>query len=252
MNQLMVVLERWADGKNRKLRIGGLVTRSVGHYQGVPHGAVQVVVVIRKEAGGGVVPHICLHRRSRHKKTGGGKWDIMGGHLEADERILPDKNNPEAPSSWENQELISRLFWETAVREANEEVQLKQEAFNFTGQHLRCAGGIGGFETGFDDPGSTNREISTCYLAFIPGELLTLREGEPLGDYLEVKDTVMAGGKEIEEVAGQLKLVTFEELLRLYEEDPEEFADGISRVLKRVSREPALEEELIRLLHTGL
>lgn len=193
MNQLMVILERWVDGKERKLRIGGLVTRNMGHFQGVPHGAVQVAVVIQKEAGAEVIPHICLHRRSIYKKTDPGKWDIMGGHLETDKRILPDKNSSEAPSSWEDQELVSRLFWETAVREANEEVRLRQVAFSFTEQHLRCVGGIGGFETGFNNPEATNREISTFYLAFVPPELFTLREGEHLGDYLEVRDTALAG-----------------------------------------------------------
>ena len=243
----MAILERWADKTEQKLRIGGLVTRSVAHFQGVPHGAVQVALIACKEKAGKILPNICLHRRSKFKKTDPDKWDIMGGHLEADERILPDKARPGAPSSWENQELISRLFWETAVREANEEVQLKQAAFTFTEQDLRCIGGIGGFETGFDEFGSTNREISTCYLAFIPGELLTLREGVHLGDYLEVKDTVMADGKEMEETASELKLVTFDELLHDYEEDPGEFADGISRVLQRLSREPVLKDELSRL-----
>lgn len=151
-------------------------SRNVAHFQGVPHGAVQVAVIIWKEVDGDVLPHICLHRRSRYKKTDPGKWDIMGGRLEADERVLPDKNMPGVPSNWEGQGLIARLFWETAVREANEEFRLKHAAFKFTEQHLYCTGGIGGFETGFDKPYVANREVSTFFLAFVPKEVLTLRE----------------------------------------------------------------------------
>lgn len=82
MDQLMAgILERWADKTEQKLRIGGLVTRSVAHFQGVPHGAVQVAVIACKEKAGKILPNICLHRRSKFKKqtrTSGTSWAVPG------------------------------------------------------------------------------------------------------------------------------------------------------------------------------
>ena len=65
MKNLMVIFERYMDVEGIKLRIGGFVTRNVAHYQGVPHGAVQVGIIALKNGK----PHFLLHKRSRWKKT---------------------------------------------------------------------------------------------------------------------------------------------------------------------------------------
>jgi 8-oxo-dGTP pyrophosphatase MutT (NUDIX family) len=80
----MIILERYLDADGLRLRIGGVVTRDIAHYQGVPHGAVQVAIVVLKEAK----PHILLHKRSHLKKTSPNTWDICGGHIDANEKIL--------------------------------------------------------------------------------------------------------------------------------------------------------------------
>ena len=238
MKNLMVILERYVDLDGIKLRIGGVVTRDVAHYHGVPHGAVQVAVVALMSGQ----PHFLLHKRSQWKKTSPNTWDICGGHIDATENILANM------SVWDDQSVIAEFFSDTALREANEELHIiPKPEFEFEKEHLRCFGGLGVFECGFDDPNAQNREFSAFYLAFVPASI-KLKDSDKVEKVFEVMDTVGVAGKQKEMVALELRLVTLGDLVQDFRANSKEYADGISRVLLRVAKEPGTMKALNQCL----
>ena len=242
---LMVILERYLTPEGVRLRIGGIVTRDVAHYYGVPHGAVQVAVVAPKVVQGRMVPQVLLHWRSRWKKTYPETWDICGGHIDAVERILTDE------TAWEDQRFIQGLFAATALREANEEVRLRRHPdFQFREEHIRCFGGLGVFECGFDDPGAQNREYSALYFAFVPGDVLTVGESDDVEEIFLVEDTVGFEGQKKEEVASRLKLVSLPDLVLDFTKNPDSYADGIARILSRARDEPGTRRMLFEFVRS--
>ena len=172
---------------------------------------------------------------------------MCGGHVEASVEVLGDTGN------WNNQAFIARLFADTAVREANEEVTLlSRPEFKFLPEHFQCFGGLGVFQTGMDDPSAMNREHSACYLAFIPKQVFHLDEAAKVGDLIAVQDSVGVGEVEEEERSEQVALVTLPELLANFRQNPGDYADGIARVLKVLEQEPASVVELCALIERFL
>src|SRR5436853_293231 len=208
MKNLMVIFERYLSSEGQRLRIGGVVTRDVAHYRGVPHGAVQVAIVVHKRAAGFLKPHILLHWRDKRKKTSPETWDICGGHIDADETLLTNSQN------WDDQNYIDRLFKKTALREANEEFRLLSKPdFRFEDKSLMSFGRPGDFEFGFDNPGAENREYSAFYAAFVPGEVATLKDMDDPKAFFQVGDSVGIGGEEVEAESSKLKLVAVSALV---------------------------------------
>lgn len=208
MKSLMVIMERYLAEIGTQLRIGGIVSKEVVHFQGVPHGAVQVAVVVLKEINGYKQPHILLHKRSKWKKISPNKWDICGGHVIADQRIIPAGEITTLPMTWEDQSLIKNLFLETAIREVNEEVTILIHNFKFENEHIKSFGGIGAFDYGFHQPDSLNKEFSTFYVAFVPQTIILLKETTLIEEIVEVKDSIGVEGQEQEEEASELKVIT--------------------------------------------
>jgi 8-oxo-dGTP pyrophosphatase MutT (NUDIX family) len=245
MKNLLVIFERYLHPDGPRLRIAGVVTRAVAHYQGVPHGSVQVAVVVLKRVAGHLRPHILLHRRSRWKKTCPETWDICGGHVDADEQILT------RPEEWDDRDFIERLFLETAIREANEELHiLSRSDFRFEARHLKCFGGPGAFESGFGDPNAANREYSALYAAFVATDVAVVEEADDVKQVFQVIDSVGVGGEERETAALDLKLGSLPDLVLDFTNHPGDYADGIARVLSRAASEPGTMEALTRFLES--
>lgn len=232
MELSMVILGRFLCVDGVRLKICGVVTRGVAHFHGVPHGAVNIANVILKKLNDRLIPSILLHRRDKRKRTSPDTWDICGGHLEANEELFDNT------ALWEDQEYLRCLFYRTAEREANEEFCiLAKPDFRFTEEHLKCFGGIGAFEYGLDAPTIGNREYSALYIAFVPKEILIIEEHDTLEQIVCIEDTIGKGGKPQESVASQLRLVALEELILDYRKNEGDYADGIGRVLKRLTSE---------------
>jgi len=245
MEVSMIILDRYLSADGMRFKICGTVTRGVAHFHGVPHGAVNIANVMLKKVGTQVIPHILLHWRDRWKKTCPETWDICGGHLEANEIIMLDKE------SWDSQEYIKDLFDKTAEREANEEFCIPSYPnFKFEKEHIKCYGGVGAFEYGFDSPTSTNREYSALYIAFVPENVLTINKQDELEQKVRVEDTVGTSGNPEEREALKLKLVTLDELVLDLSKNPSIFADGIGRIVERVKNEPYTRNELNRFLNS--
>lgn len=248
MPDRFIILTQNSTPEGRQLSIAGIVTRDIAHTYGVPHGAVQVAVIIQKKIGGELQPHFLLHQRSKYKKIAPEKWDICGGHLEADQPLLDYL----ATEDWHNSTLIENLFWDTALREANEEIHFRHTEFQFQRSHLICFGRIGMFETGFDDPTAINREYGSLFLSFIPPESISLEETDEVRHFVGMRDTVTINGQAEDLEITNLKLFTLDQLIAQYREQPNAFADGVSRVLTRLNRSPELTEQLRTALTRSL
>lgn len=245
MEVSMIILDRYLSSNGLQLKICGTVTRGVAHFHGVPHGAVNIAIVVLKKADSKLTPHILLFWRDKWKKTCPETWDICGGHLEGNKKIMNDK------TSWDNQKYIEELFDKTALREANEEFCIiNQPEFEFDEERIKCFGGTGAFEYGFDNPTRTNKEYSTFYIAFIPKDILVVEEQDEPEKIFRVEDTIGVGGKIRESEATKLRLLTLDELALDFTKNPSNYADGIERILKRAVNEPYTMSELNRFLNS--
>ena len=243
MKNLMVILERYLDSDGARLRIGGVVTRDVAHYRGVPHGAVQVAILIRKRVHENLIPHLLLHWRDKRKKTCPETWDICGGHIDASDKLLTN------PHLWDDQTYIDAVFDEAAVREANEEFRIRSKpGFGFEHKHLVRFATPGDFECGFDDPRASNREYSAFYAAVVPTEVITLEESDDPAEFFYIHDSVGVGGEEKEAESVRLKLAVFSDVVLDFIKNPDKYADGIARVLSRAASEPGTMKALVRFL----
>lgn len=245
MANAFIIFDRVKKGNSNYLEIAGFTTRNVAHTFGVPHAAVQVAITIQKEKEGQLVPHVLLHQRSTHKKVDPLKWDICGGHIDVDDSLLPKEEAfsfENLPPHWKEPKFIEQLFWEAAIREANEEVKLLRSTFSFAKKDMCCIGGVGTFSTGFDQPIAINREYSSFFVAAIPTEVIQLSEADNIHDFLYMEDSVEIEGQMVDLKIEDLRLLTFSDLLKNYQVDPGIYADGITRVLKRLQQEPSLVE----------
>jgi len=239
MPALFVILTR-NEKQDHRLGLAGITTREIAHTFGVPHGAVQLAVIIQKELAGNLQPHILLHQRSKYKKIDPEKWDICGGHLEADQTTIDVFHT----NDWSDTSIIEELFWKTALREINEEVLFLETDFRFQKSNLQCFGEIGMFESGFGDKNSINREYSSLFLGFTPPSRLRLAESDEVSDFVHMEDTVNIGGITQEAKIANLKLLTLDQLILNYQKTPSLFADGVARVLIRLAQTPELEQKL--------
>lgn len=245
MEVRMIILDRYLNPDGIQLRICGTVTRGVAHFHGVPHGSTNIANVILKKVNTQFIPHILLHQRDKWKKTCPETWDICGGHLEANEKILNDQG------LWTALEYIKELFDKTAQREANEAFCIPSNPdFKFKKEHIIRFGGIGTFEYGFNNPNSDNKEYSTFYIAFVPKDILTINEHEEVEQKVLVEDTIGKGGKPQESEASKLRLVTLDELALDFNKNSSNYADGIGRILKRIINEPYTMSELNKFLNS--
>ena len=237
MSSYFIIFNKVKKGEQSHLEITGFTTRDVAHTYGVPHAAVQVAVMIEKEKDGKLIPHVLLHQRSEHKKIDPLKWDICGGHIDAEDSLIGQAGTfsfDNLPDHWRDPAYIDQLFWDAAIREANEEVHFIHSGFVFKKEHLQCVGGIGAFSSGFDQPTAINREYSSFFLAKVPADILKLNEHQSVHEVLYMEDSVGIDGKTVDLKIEALKLLTFTELIDDYQDHPEQYADGISRVLKQV------------------
>jgi len=248
---LVVIFDRRGSEDNGLLSIAGAVTRDVAHRRGIPHGTALVAVTVAKQRKDGrLVPHVLLHRRPDEKRISPRKLDICGGHIEGSSSIL------ESQEKWDSVQYIERLIADTALREVAEECRIEvrrvSRLFRFEKSNLRRFGALGAFDCGLDDADAKNREYATLYSAFVPRDVVTLGASEPAEAAFEVVETVMGSGGERQVSAQELELVPFAELVHRFVENPEDFADGISRVLSRAVREHDTTKALERFLEAGL
>jgi hypothetical protein len=146
---------------------------------------------------------------------------------------------------WEDDNLVETLFDDAALREAREEIfLLSNPDFEFTKDTLKRFGAYGEFRYGFGVPDCTNREHSTLYVAFIPKSLLILTDKDDIQTRVRVEDSSIVDGRTEERAAKTLALLRLSDLCAAYMRSPDEYADGVGRVLSRLNEEPGSFVEL--------
>ncbi|OQY27471.1 MAG: hypothetical protein B6244_10485 [Candidatus Cloacimonetes bacterium 4572_55] len=252
MDCLVPIFDQYLSADGKSLRIVGFVRRDMAHIYGIPHAAVHVGVIIHKETEKGVQPGFLLRRRSSSKRVCPEMWDVFGSHVE----IFTDGFVPLPlemyTEMWDVPSFISRLFDDTALREVNEEVQILNRDFKFTPDHLHRFGDPGSFDYGIYDPNPINREFSTFYMAPVPKEALTISTNDSIDNYLRALDSVGVPGQESANTCSDLKLFTLSELMEDYARRPNTYADGIKRILIKLSSEPGTLEAFSGFLKSCL
>jgi 8-oxo-dGTP pyrophosphatase MutT (NUDIX family) len=250
MEDSIIVLDRCRSGDDStSVRIRGQTSRRTAHQHGIVHGAVQVAVVISGyNDQSNIKPRILLHKRSMAKEISPGKWDICGGHIEAGPKLIQDC------SEWEQQSYVEQLFFETALREVNEECRIQNicssNPFRFEQRHLKRYGIVGKFESGFDEADSHNREYSTFYCAFVPQNVFSFSSEETTKKSLRVTDTTNADELEPEDASLPLRLLDLPALLEHFAQCENCYADGIARILKHFAARPRRQGAFTKFLET--
>ena len=218
--ELFVLVEKRED----QIVVCGFATRNYVHNNSLRHMAVQVIPVALDSTGNNCI--IFIHRRSPFKRTSGNKLDFAGGHITFDNQFFPQLY-------WDAPVLLEKASLYSALREAQEEVRC-EPPIEFTTKNIFRFSNVGAFECDAlrDDRVSRNREFSTAFvLALPPNHKVTMWDTDREGEHqLEVTE------------------ITFEELLKEYKNKPEDFADGASRILDKVSKDPSLARELQKLI----
>lgn len=218
-----VIAIRSDTPEGQVLKLAGFVTREMAHSHGIPHATVLLVPVSLNQTG---ELTILTHRRPAGKETDPETWDMFGGHVE----VIAENNVLELPPTWDSPETLHALVDETAIREANEEIRMV--GFQFTAAHLYRFGSYGDFESGTQVPGSHNVEYSTVFVVALP---------QGRAD-VQAVDTVMKDSVEVEITDLPTRMWTIDALLNEYVQNSHRFADGIGRILSRLSKQPEMRQ----------
>lgn len=217
--ELFAIVEKQDD----RIVVCGFATRDYVHGNSIRHMAVQIIPVALDGAGNDCI--VFIHRRSPFKGTSPNKLDFCGGHITFDDQFFPRLY-------WDAPVLLEKASHHTALREAREEIRCDPSII-FTEKNLYRFREVGAFRCDAQrDDGSINREFSTAFVL-----------GLPRKHKVTVWDTDRKGERQLE-----VKEKMFHELLKEFTEKPNDFADGVSRILDKVSEDPYMQKELHNLM----
>ncbi|KYC45490.1 MAG: hypothetical protein APG12_01038 [Candidatus Methanofastidiosum methylothiophilum] len=185
--------------------VGGFVRRDIVHSSfRIPHFSVNIVPIIRG------TEITILHKRSKKRKIGPSKYDFNGGHVSYEPLLLL---GPKA---------IEQSIDKTALRETREEIAVSNDGrpYVFSSRDLIRFTKVGELLTGFDDTSSINVGYMTGYILFIPADSTII-----------VTDENEDGT--IEELS--YEEIDISQLVSSFKENPSNFADGATAVLKELS-----------------
>lgn len=233
MATYLLAVDRYLDNDGPAIRPAGFVTRDLAHWNRVPHTTVLIVPVRPLDNGFDIL----VHRRPLNKKVSPDTWDTFGGHIDVsieNGRILPPVDEID------DRQVFRKLIDDTAIREANEEIIIP--GFKFTEREIRRFGGYGDFDYGVNNPQSDNVEYSTLYVALLPRNTANTTG----------KDSVSKAGIEVEVSGLKLTWITLDQLITDYRKDKSEFADGLGRILDKLTSSPGTERSFHAFVSTLL
>jgi 8-oxo-dGTP pyrophosphatase MutT (NUDIX family) len=194
------------------------------HQQGLRHMTVQIILVAQDS--GQKEPKILLHRRSEHRTVGANRLDFCGGHVSFNDKYT-------SSSEWDDPAFLTRVSYDAALDEAKEELVCDPKV-EFDKNQLHLFGEIGEFEA--ETVGKDirrNVEFSSAFVLNIPkGYVVKIRE--------------KVRGKDEEQIPEKY---TLDELIEIFQETPDDFADGAGRVLKKIFQSPSLKQNFLDLLN---
>lgn len=150
-------------------------------------------------------------------KTYAGKLDIFGGYVR--KNTLGERLHANF-----DKETLAELFLETAVREANEELQITQwgQRLHFPPDAFTRIGNVGQFVSDND----ILREVSTVYFLPIPTNAIVKTFDDIQGEPLELRSSFW----------------NFADMLALFQNAPHRFSDGIARILRLYQSDQSIKD----------
>lgn len=198
------------------LDVQGCVASRFAHSEArIPHTSVQLIPVFRG------TQDVLIHRRSKHFRMYPDKLDINGGHVTFELGLLG------------GQQSLLEVIEYTALREAQEEIWVAVD-----GQpHIISRDDIHRFtqlgELSVHQP--KNVEYSTAFVVFLPPS------ANPANHTVKVVD-----GSATPFECQRLPLNQVREAFR---SNPDDFADGASRILTQLDQNIDLEQSLLEVIN---
>jgi len=215
MSELFLLVDR--KSPESPLQLFGCVSRDGAHRLGYPHTSVLLIPTTWDDNA----PVIFVHKRSPNKLICPNTWDFCGGHISFEPWYCHYLEN-----SFDSRPLLERAAFETAIREANEELKCEPK-FNFQRQHIFQFQSFGYFECDTKSERGRNVEYSTAYFVAVPKNR-----------NVAVWDTDSEGERQLE-----VKKFRLTELLNEFKKNKESFADGAGRILEKIVTDPSLQAE---------
>ena len=193
------------------------------HQQGLRHLTVQIIPVVvdskQKEL------NILLYRRSKHRTVGANQLDFCGGHVVFNDEYARS-------NEWNNIAFLSKASQDAALHEANEELVTGPKG-EFGRDQLKIIGEFGEFKAQtVGENGRRNVEYSSVFSISIPKECV-----------VRIREKVR--GRYEEQNAERYK---FDELIKIFQKTPNDFADGAGRVLEKIVQSSGLKQDFLNLL----
>ena len=200
------------------LEVHGCVTGGLAHSEArIPHTSVQLIPVLQG------THDILIHRRSANRHTYPNKQDINGGHVAFELGLMIGQSS------------LLEVVEQTALREAREEIWVAVD-----GQpHILTEADVCRFtqlgELAVDQP--RNVEYSTAFVVFLP------ESADPDNQTVKLYDE---GASPF-----ACRRLPLDQVRDEYRADPEDFADGASRILSWLDSNPQCEQALLNTIARG-
>jgi hypothetical protein len=215
LDEYLIIVKKTDD---ELLEVQGCVSSLFAHQREIPHTTVQLIPVFKG------TQDVLIHRRAANRWLYPNKLDFNGGHVTFEFGLMNGNG------------ALLEVVENNALREAREEIWIsehgkpyiipKADLFMFTQ--------LGEMEV--TQP--NNVEYSTGFVVFLPSNLT------PDDKSVQVVDDAPKGAVDI--FASQR--VPLSQVREDFRANPDDFADGASRILSRLDNNPKFEQALMDII----
>jgi len=200
------------------LEVQGCVTALFAHQQEIPHTTVQLIPVFKG------TQDVLLHRRAANRWLYPNKLDFNGGHVTFEFGLLNGDG------------ALRQVIINNALREAREEIWITEHGkpYIIPKSDICMFTQLG--EMAVTQP--KNVEYSTGFVVFLPSNLT------PDDKSVQVVDDAPNGA--VDNFAS--RRIPLSQVREEFRANPDEFADGASRILSRLDSNPQFEQALMDVI----
>ena len=215
LDEYLTIVKKTALG----LESQGCVASRFAHSEArIPHTTVQLIPIFQG------THDVLIHRRAANLRMYPNVQDFNGGHVTFEMGLMGSQSN------------LLKVIEQTALREAREEIWV---AVN--GQpHIITQADICRFtqygELAVEQP--RNVEYSTAFIVFLPGNINANDQTVKVVDNIDDEISPLA-----------CRRVPLSQLRDEFRANPEDFADGASRILSRLDSHPEFEQALLTAIN---
>ncbi len=213
-HEYLTIIQKTETG----FEVHGCMTSGLVHRLRIPHTTVQLIPVFKG------TQDVLVHRRSASRRLYPNCIDFNGGHVSFDFALLNGSNG------------LLDVIVKTAIHEAREEIWLTVDGQPYiipiTDVHMFTDLG----EMFVDQP--MNVEYSTGFVVFLP------ESTHPSDGTVKVFDDDLDGS--VQEFDCQR--VPLDTIRQSFRNNPDDFADGASRILSRLDENPIFEKKLMEII----